>query len=1690
MNTWKLILIFLLGYAKAFASHGKDIPSSLIPEIENIFLNESFIKSITPDKLFQEINGEFVEVSKVYLEVPSVDINNPYGIVDKMSDLTSTFLAEETTNLNKARAALLIVRESANYVSTLDGSTIKSFPVGLRKTFDDTEIYIAINAIRVYPTHSALEVFIELNRPDWVTPLIFYSPEVTFTLAGGLSGISSVGLLGQMVLPMEDEKAVMVLNRGIYNPDKRTFEGGTYINFDCNGFQALGIDGALHLSREWAVPVLPNGNLHPSERVIAQFNTEISNPNDMVFNVSIDEFVMPSVDRVAWTITDAVLDFSESEKRFDFPVGQFAYNPTISGDGFLPNNEAWKGIYIEEFGIRWVDSLAVNTQTSTMGLSGYEIVVDHNGFTGAVEITGLLPIDEGQIDGWDFSIDRLSVGFLSSEPQSFEFNGELIVPLLAKDDSDPNSNNPDRLSYLGNFDFFNRKYAIGVGITEDKQFDVKMLKAKAVISAGSNLVLENREDEGFGIVATLHGQFGIDNVKIGDKNLNLPQIAFENVSVSSQKDYIRSVGTWGLPTTGGSFLGFGYNAEQLALTGQGDKAEFGVIANLNFTEGQDNDPNGGGIYISASGAFRIEGEIKTEGQKQKYNYKTIKVDMIEIEADLTSVYFYGQFIFFKDIPIWGTGFQGKVELYIAGANKNNEGGEQQPNMGIAAMALFGTDNSDPDNKFRYFLIDALARLGEGITIPSTGLKLKGIGGGVYYHMNQLSVTQDIQDVAFDPGDPESEPDAYTAWIMSQIGVSLSGTQYLPDKSKLFGVNATVVISVEKEEAFNANITFTIQVNSNFGIDFIRMKGTTNFMAPISWAAPSCSGISAAVEMNFIFNNSSGIEPGFYANAFVFANISVNNKPILFGNNPLDDAPPAIISQMKKVCPPNIIKYAGTLELELTKNSWFLNLGRPDSRLNLKADYVVASVNLATYLDIGTNIPPFPGLPPQVEEVTGPVSMEEVGRSTGLGFAFGASYNINFGVDLAIIKGELDVIAGFDIMAKKYDEVNCVNNNNEPLGINQWYSMGQAYAAVHANLSAFSFDIFNAAFAAIMQFEGPNTFFGKGSFTGSYKLPWKSNKSYYYIDFKFGEKCDADGDMNTDQNEEYALINDINPFDNSKNIPVEKEIVTSFNFPLDELTSVINEDGIETNYLLVISDFSLTDELGNIVEAEIEENSYFATLKPLEFLKSKRDYSIHVQVYFVNQTTGNIDFQEELTHHFKTTFQPDEILESNILYSYPGNGQYNLYQGIPNMTSKIVLDQGQDYLFTSTNNYYVKISSSYPAYAAYQPTNYNESSNTLVYSLPTDLIPGQAYKAQLIKISSSSDSQEMDEFLDFPDNNNDNNNNNNPQNPDNLNDLNDGNLSNPSDVSNFLEGDELPELADGEIEIFNFYFRKSLSETPEEKYNNLTFSNLNGRFSDIELSEPFGVEEILGLENMEKTLAVKADFDNTPWFDNYKSYPINNGVIHPYKANSNRSDFTIAIRDIMHPNRVSLYGNKHPFAAIKLVEQNTYLYNVSANNLNQINQANQEGTIYQPTSAKVKYFTDSIVNYDIKYFMESAINGINWQEIISSIDLENYDCTTINACCSSDPEVKTNLTTAFQNAIDNSNDIFKNAYYIDPTKCNHLIPENFEDQGAMLTHDLEIYPLSAGPYSIYFRYQYGEDNDVQYSDFITLSKLDD
>ena len=1608
-------------------------------------LMNSIDESIFEGQLFTEIDGEFVLIDKNKGEAFVAIENDPFDFQDDMSDVVSTFTNEETTNIDKARIALNAVKDAAKFVQKFDGSTLIDLPIGMSQKFEDTDVTIAINAVRVYPTYTAIEVFVELKRPDWVTPLIFYSPEIKYSQAGGLKGPSKVGLLGDMVVPFEEGKAAVKFKRAVYDPVEKIFTAGTYLQFGCDGFEKLGVDADLLFSREWVVPFNPATNkLNVNGRVFGNFKTELTDLEDWVFDISINNFIIPQCDRIGWNIDNAVFDFSETKSVFNFPLPELAYNPL--DDGFLVDIESWKGVKIDMISMQWLDTIAKSTKTSFPSLSGQSIVIDHNGFSGIVRATGLLPLDTGKMDGWAFSIDMLGVSVIMNEASGFEFEGAVVVPILEKNPNNTVDTIYSAINYGAGFDFAERKYTMHAGLATPQTFQMEVFKGEATLLEDSNLTIEYREEGGFGIEATLHGAFTIKEVNVFGKKLSLPTVKFENLAIASQEKYVRNVGQWGISAANGKFMGIAYNMTSMTVDTINGNPLVRVAAGLNFAQKD-------GIAFSASTAFTVEGLVENTMDSQKYKWETVNVNLINIVADLESVYFFGEIILFKEFPVWGTGFQGKVELYVKGMNKNDQTAAESNTggTGIGAMALFGTTEDENGEDYRYFLIDVMARLGDGITIPSTGLKLLGMGGGVYYHMNQVSVSQSIEDVAYDPGDPD-DVDAFTNYIMDRIGVSLSGTQYVPDNSQLFGVNANIAISLDGDpKIVNANIGLTVQVNSNFGIEFIRLKGIINSMAPVSWTGPSVVGISAVAEFNLLFpGNSQNLAPGFHGTAHFFANISGKAQNVtvvaLGGANKYEDIPEAFRTIFENTGQPKAaVKYAGAVEAELTGENFFINAGTPTQRLALYSDLKVIKLDLGAYLDIGTNIPEAPDLPPHIASQLNWTPIPEAARATGNGFAFGANFGITYGGTYTVFTAMLAIESGFDLMLQQYAPAYC---DNIPLGVLFFYASGQAYAGLHGEVSGFGFTLFDVGGAAALAFKAPNPSYAKGAVSGYYNVCWGTIKGSCYFPFEVGEKCSSSDDLELDLN----LIADLSPSENATNISTDADLTGAVYFPLNEISTMADDDGNPIEYEMSVVKFELLKN-GVPVAGELNENDFSVSFTTYELLDEQTDYVLNFEVALKNLTTNQIEFQETKSHFFTTGNHPAKIIRSNVEATWPQDGQFCYYhEGDADNFGYIDLKRDQAYLFQGSNLYYAKITSSFPAAEVARPISYIPSQKRIRFSIPSNLLNGQGYRIQIVSAENNAPL---------------------------------GNQiggGGPEPVSNYLQypgGDSIPELREDESLLFTYYFRKSIYDSAMEKYESLELTNLIGNEISVdgEIMEPFGQEEIQGINGKPNSFNIRMNLEETDFYNMYESYETLDGIIHPYQGNSGRSDYSIAIKDNLEESRIVKYGNQNPYRAIDLFQPQTF--SVKAALLDTINQLNQIGIVYglNQTTIDISYRLDLVAYGDIEHFIESSFNNSAYQQVINAVySLPKPDnCNNIPffVCCTNSEEYRNDLGAIFQEFHSNENDIFKGAYYFvnDENSCSNILPAtiNDYDQGFLRT-SLPNHTLTSGTYPVYFRYR--------------------
>lgn len=233
--------------------------------------------------------------------------------------------------------------------------------------------------------------------------------------------------------------------------------------------------------------------------------------------------------------------------------------------------------------------------------------------------------------------------------------------------------------------------------------------------------------------------------------------------------------------------------------------------------------------------------------------------------------------------------------------------------------------------------------------------------------------------------------------------------------------------------------------------------------------------------------------------------------------------------------------------EYSTPKWHLYIGEPakDKRCFfqfLKYDGVIVNVDIGAdaYLCIGNELPDGGALPPIPEKITEFLSghkadQADMGADLGKaersrkaaarklldpnscngGIMVGASAWGHIGIDLGLLYGSLDAIAGFDAALVNYgNNAFCVNSGSH-MGYKGWYAMGQLYAylaaqlGIHIHIGSFineKVSIFDAGIGGVLEIGLPNPTWVEGSARIKISLLGGLCKINKKFEFSAGDHC--------------------------------------------------------------------------------------------------------------------------------------------------------------------------------------------------------------------------------------------------------------------------------------------------------------------------------------------------------------------------------------------------------------------------------------------------------------------------------------------------------------------------------------------------------------------------------------------------------
>lgn len=1159
-------------------------------------------------------------------------------------------------------------------------------PIDIANRGSDGKRYnVYLDAIEITPAGATMSAYVIIELPGNGQKLVFASHNIAFR-PWGLDILPLKIELGNDIHVRLSNSARLKILSG---PD-------TYVAFDCDGFAGIGISADVELCRNVVLPYDPETDqvIPEPKRVDGHIQFEASDLSNFIVSTSIDPFVIPGHGDIKFIVGEITLDMSETVSPDGTPPPGYETDFADS-NGF---KEEWKGFHAAEVSVVLPKKFSSGSQPVTVGIQN--LVIDDTGVSASVYAANILSIQQGNADGWAFSVDTFQLTVIMNSFEEAHFSGLIHVPIFrnkANTTGQVQENDCfDYTAYIrtgGVFEFTAR-------MPDTVNFVVDMWKTESVTLADCSLQMAYANDS-FLVVATLGGEIKINGGLADNLNLNVPKITFQNVQVSNRAPYF-SPGSWGFPgTVGADFGGFELTISEIGMlkTEDGDPA-------LKFTAAVNIGEPGQGL--GAAGSFYLIGEMETVNGRQRWKYKDFQVNAFYINATLPSVSIKGYVNFFRDNPVYGKGFSGGLQAKFSLMDSY-----------VQVAGIFGKVNN-----YKYFNVE-VAYCGDIHLFPA--LTVTGIAGGLSYHM-----TRPAQAIAL--------PICEDIVMPTVPGQSMTGIVYTPTDTIGIGFKITVAAQMATESAFNFNATYEMNFHAGGGINRVWIYGNARVMAlpdkyalPVTGSGKPNNGAPFSAYINLEMNFNTNVLDGTIAMYADFGNGAIRGT----GPNGL----------------------LGSVAIHFANSGSYIKMGKPwmrdgsaDQRLGLQIAIPglgdLASVKM--YMQIGANIDPMGPIPAEIASLTGASQVNTFNTgswggqvASGNGFAFGAELNIGSReYQFLIFTAGFQANVGFDLALRNLGTSAVCASTNQPVGINGWYAEGQAYAGVFGQVgirvkvfgARRNFNILSIAAAAVLQAKLPNPFWAQGAVGGQYNILNGLIKGQCNFQFTIGELCTVVGQ--DDQYENIPLIESTNPVKDQTQVSVQTNPTVSFYFPVNEVISAANLGVTGNTFFRLKVDYARLKWRGNDFPASqrMSDDKKTLTLVPASILPARDTMTLEVKVH-VDSAGHNV--QEEIRNvTFVTGPGPVIVLPANVKGSYPIDGQYNFYKKeIVSGTGYIDLHKGQPDLFAEADGYEFKMRFSTATGECHlTPVQYSYVDSKITFAIPSDALgANKVYRMQLLKV---------------------------------------------------------------------------------------------------------------------------------------------------------------------------------------------------------------------------------------------------------------------------------------------------------------------------------------------------------------------
>ena len=851
------------------------------------------------------------------------------------------------------------------------------------------------------------------------------------------------------------------------------------------------------------------------------------------------------------------------------------------------------------------------SQRKSAGIS--DLIIDP-AISGQIYVADLIDTDEGNLDGWGFSLDTVSLAFVRNRFEEAAIRGRLSLPvmdtaeylkyasLLSVSEAEPleyqfviqPTDTVNVPMWLAKAHLDESSY-VGVHVSADSTYLESFLSGVLRLDV-ANLVPEAKRDQiaadldlpGAQFQFKLHSKEGFSDVAFDFTGAGATE---EGTGMLEPEDemYWASTDEY-LPywietelesdSRQNQLSGFPVSITDVSLSAEAGGVTLAFTPQLSLVGGEEG--------FAASTTFNLHSELNLLGNGQKkFRFTGIGIECIELDVDIANMVMEGGLCFYREESSDGgydKGTRGNLNVFVPGVD-----------LGVNLAAEFGTSVKDKGAEFGsedyypYWFVDGLFYSGTaGITIPPGVVTIHGLGGGISYNMAKIDPNASLS------ADAIRASDMVDSLAVTQNPTEAAVERTGVEREKSYGARSlsfTVILGIIRQELMNMDVGFEVAWEKGHGIQSISMLGDGYFLTPINDRNDPQLRADKVVSWSLLGDGETAVD----ANLDVYMNFEMVKGG--HENHKMIDGAYA-----------HWQNYGGANG----KGYFDVALGDYTTPGKVIFDTGIEALDLSgtTYLMAGHHVPTsMPPLPTKIQNLlsggttefednsfeSDPIEDREDRSSeeleayrSGKGIAHGAQLNGSFTIDATPLYASLEAVLGFDMNISQDENRVCYagNNNTTTPGLNGWYGTGQVYAglegAIGVQFKAFGkpqqVKLMDLGAAVALEGGAPNPSWFDGRATVTYSILGGTLEGSTRFAISVGESCNPNQDGALAEISFIGAVvpegTDVNPY---------TDPAASFNLPMDEVLylPVVDEQGIESieQYRPYLHAFTIQDESG-------------------------------------------------------------------------------------------------------------------------------------------------------------------------------------------------------------------------------------------------------------------------------------------------------------------------------------------------------------------------------------------------------------------------------------------------------------------------------------------------------------------------------